>query len=85
MVVRTTKLFEVDFDSGPFGGTSKRSNLLLDVHTLRSDGYQTYDYLNRWGGGPMDACCKCALGCSAVPVESTQQPEWRRFLVDHRN
>lgn len=45
-----TRLFEVDFDSGPFGGTNKRSNLLLDFHNLSSDGYQTYNYVNRWGG-----------------------------------
>lgn len=45
-----TRLLEADFDSGPFGGKSKRSNLLLDVHQLSSDGYQTYNYVNRWGG-----------------------------------
>ncbi len=45
-----TRLLELDFDSGPFGGISKRSNLLLDVHQLTSDGYQTYNFVNRWGG-----------------------------------
>ncbi len=45
-----TRLLEADFDSGPFGGVSKRSNLLLNVHNLSSDGYQTYNFLNRWGG-----------------------------------
>ena len=45
-----TRLLEADFNSGPFGGKSKRSNLLLDMHQLSSDGYQTYNYVTRWGG-----------------------------------
>jgi iron complex outermembrane receptor protein len=45
-----TRLLELDFDSGPFGGKAKKSNLLLDMHQLNSDGYQTYNYLTRWGG-----------------------------------
>ena len=45
-----TRLLEADFDSGPFGGKEKRSNLLLDMHQLNSDGYQTYNRVTRWGG-----------------------------------
>ena len=39
-----TRLLSADFDSGPFGGQSKRSNLLLNVNHLTSDGYQTYNF-----------------------------------------
>ncbi len=45
-----TRLLSLDFDSGPFGGKSKRSNLLLNVNHLTSDGYQTYNFQNRYGG-----------------------------------
>ncbi len=45
-----TRLVEGDFDSGPFGGVNKRNNLLLDVHQLNSDGYQTNNFVTRWGG-----------------------------------
>ena len=45
-----TRLLELDYDTGPFGGKSKKSNLLLDLHQLNSDGYQTYNYVTRWGG-----------------------------------
>ena len=45
-----TRLLEADYDTGPFGGKDKRSNLLLDINQLKSDGYQTYNYVDRWGG-----------------------------------
>ncbi len=45
-----TKLLSLDFDSGPFGGKSKRSNLLLNMNHLSSDGYQTYNFQSRYGG-----------------------------------
>jgi len=45
-----TRLLEGDFDSGQFGGKSKKSSLLVGLHQMSSDGYQTYNYQNRWGG-----------------------------------
>src|SRR5262249_37958348 len=45
-----TRLLQLDYASGPFGGNVKRHNLMLDVHNMDSDGYQTYNYFNRWGG-----------------------------------
>ena len=45
-----TRLLQFDFDSGPFGGKSKRNNFLVDMHQLNSDGYQTYNDVTRWGG-----------------------------------
>jgi iron complex outermembrane receptor protein len=45
-----TKLISIDYDSGPFGGRYKDHNLILNMHELSSDGYQTYNYQNRWGG-----------------------------------
>jgi iron complex outermembrane receptor protein len=45
-----TQLLSADFDSGPFGGKTKRNNLLMNVNHLTSDGYQTYNYQNRYGG-----------------------------------
>ncbi len=45
-----TRLLELDYDSGPFGGKARKSSLLLDVHQLKSDGYQTYNFQDRWGG-----------------------------------
>ncbi len=45
-----TRMLSLDYDSGLFGGKSKKSNLLLNVHNLSSDGYQTYNYQNRWAG-----------------------------------
>ncbi len=41
-----TRLFDVEFDSGRFGGDGK-SRLMLDAHDMRSDGYQTYNYQRR--------------------------------------
>ena len=45
-----TRLLSADFDSGPFGGKSKRSNLLLNMNHLTSDGYQTNNFQSRYGG-----------------------------------
>ncbi|HMB80893.1 MAG TPA: TonB-dependent receptor, partial [Vicinamibacterales bacterium] len=41
-----TKLFDVDFNTGRFGDGGK-SRLMLDAHEMRSDGYQTFNYLKR--------------------------------------
>ncbi len=41
-----TKLFDVDFNSGRFGPGGK-SRLLADVHDMRSDGYQTFNFQHR--------------------------------------
>src|SRR5471030_1627732 len=38
-----TRLFDAAFDSGRLGGDGK-SRLLIDAHTMRSDGYQTFNY-----------------------------------------
>jgi iron complex outermembrane receptor protein len=45
-----TKLFDFSFDSGDFGGKSKRSSLFADVHRLTSDGYQTFNFQMRNAG-----------------------------------
>ena len=45
-----TRMLSLDVDTGLFGGKNKKSNLLLNVHNLSSDGYQTYNYQNRWAG-----------------------------------
>jgi iron complex outermembrane receptor protein len=37
-----TRLFDVEFDSGRFGGGGK-SRLMIEGHEMRSDGYQTYN------------------------------------------
>jgi iron complex outermembrane receptor protein len=44
-----TRLFDGEYDSGPFGPGHK-FNLNVDVHHLGSDGYQTYNYQTRNGG-----------------------------------
>ena len=41
-----TKLFDVDFNTGRFGPGGK-SRLILDLHDMRSDGYQTYNFQHR--------------------------------------
>ena len=41
-----TKLFDVDFNSGRFGPGGK-SRLMMDLHDMRSDGYQTYNFQHR--------------------------------------
>lgn len=45
-----TRMWSLDYDSGLFGGESKKSNLLLNVHNLTSDGYQTFNFQDRWAG-----------------------------------
>ena len=45
-----TRFLALDYDSGPFGGKGRKSNLLLNVHNLNSDGYQTFNFQDRWGG-----------------------------------
>ncbi|MBI3399777.1 MAG: TonB-dependent receptor [Acidobacteria bacterium] len=42
----STKLFDVDFDSGTFGPDG-RSRFLLDAHEMNSDGYQTFNFQKR--------------------------------------
>ena len=41
-----TRLFDATFDSGRFGGNGK-SRLIVDVHRMQSDGYQTYNFQKR--------------------------------------
>lgn len=38
-----TRLYEVRFDSGSMG----KSNFMLDLHQMKSDGYQTFNYQRR--------------------------------------
>jgi iron complex outermembrane receptor protein len=45
-----TSLLALDYDTGQFGGKAKKSSLSLDLHQLRSEGYQTYNYQKRVGG-----------------------------------
>jgi hypothetical protein len=45
-----TRLFDLAYDSGQFGGTAKKSSLFIDLHQLLSDGYQTYNYQKRVAG-----------------------------------
>jgi iron complex outermembrane recepter protein len=45
-----TRMLSLDYDSGLFGGRNKKSNLLLNIHNLSSDGYETYNYQDRWAG-----------------------------------
>ncbi|MBW8747476.1 MAG: TonB-dependent receptor [Acidobacteria bacterium] len=45
-----TKLIDVNYDSGNFGGASKRNNVFIDVHHMDSDGYQTFNYQTRNAG-----------------------------------
>jgi len=40
-----TMLFDVDFNTGRFGGD--KSRLMFDLHEMRSDGYQTFNYQQR--------------------------------------
>jgi iron complex outermembrane receptor protein len=44
-----TRLLQLDYDSGQFGPGGK-NELLLDVHQLLSNGYQTFNYQKRDGG-----------------------------------
>ena len=41
-----TKLFDFDYNSGRFGPDGKQ-RVFADVHDMRSDGYQTYNYQHR--------------------------------------
>jgi len=45
-----TRMLSLDYDSGLFGGSDKKSSVLLNIHNLSSDGYQTYNYQDRWAG-----------------------------------
>ena len=45
-----TFLFDGSYNSGDFGGYSKKSNLFIDVHHMSSDGYQTFNYQTRNAG-----------------------------------
>ena len=44
-----TRLLQLDYDSGQFGPGNKNS-LLIDIHQLLSDGYQTFNYQKRVAG-----------------------------------
>jgi len=44
-----TKLFDLVYDSGNFGGERKASSLMLDLHRMTSDGYQTFNFQRRNG------------------------------------
>jgi iron complex outermembrane receptor protein len=41
-----TRMYDARYDSGVFGPGSK-SNLLIDVHQMKSDGYQTFNFQRR--------------------------------------
>lgn len=45
-----TRMLSLDYNTGAFGGPNKKSSLLLNVHNLSSDGYQTYNRQDRWAG-----------------------------------
>ena len=45
-----TRMLALDFDSGQFGGESKKSSLTINLHQMLSDGYQTYNYQKRVAG-----------------------------------
>ena len=45
-----TRMVSLDYESGPFGGKAKKASLILNMHNMQSDGYQTYNFQNRWGG-----------------------------------
>jgi iron complex outermembrane receptor protein len=45
-----TKLLDISYDSGDFGGKKKKSSLTADIHRLTSDGYQTFNFQNRGAG-----------------------------------
>lgn len=45
-----TVLIDGSFDSGSFGGEKKRNNLLIDVHRMTSDGFQTLNRQERDAG-----------------------------------
>lgn len=45
-----TILYDGSFDSGNFGGVTKRNNLQIDVHRMTSDGFQTLNDQSRTAG-----------------------------------
>ena len=45
----STNLLQLDYDAGQFGPGGK-SSLLLGVHQLKSDGYETFNYQKQDGG-----------------------------------
>ena len=46
-----TRMFDLSLDSGQFGlKNDKKSSLLIDLHQMLSDGYQTYNYQKRVAG-----------------------------------
>ncbi len=42
-------MLALDIDSGQFG-PDKKSSLMIDLHQMLSDGYQTYNYQKRVAG-----------------------------------
>ena len=49
-LVFNTRMLSLDYDAGLFGGEKEKFSLLLNVHNLSSDGYQTYNFQDRWAG-----------------------------------
>jgi iron complex outermembrane recepter protein len=45
-----TLLYDAHYDSGNFGGLSRKSNVFVDIHHLTSDGYQTFNFQTRNAG-----------------------------------
>jgi iron complex outermembrane receptor protein len=45
-----TRMLALDFDSGQFGGSGKKSSFVINLHQMLSDGYQTYNYQKRVAG-----------------------------------
>ncbi len=45
-----TRMLAIDLDSGQFGGKSKKSSFVINLHQMLSDGYQTYNYQKRVAG-----------------------------------
>jgi iron complex outermembrane receptor protein len=46
-----TRLLDLSADSGAFGpGKNRKSSLLMDIHEMKSDGYQTYNHQKRDAG-----------------------------------
>jgi iron complex outermembrane receptor protein len=43
-------MLALDLDSGQFGGKSKKSSFVINLHQMLSDGYQTYNYQKRVAG-----------------------------------
>jgi len=45
-----TRMLALDLDFGQFGGKDKKSSLVINLHQMLSDGYQTYNYQKRVAG-----------------------------------